>query len=56
VLATGGTIAAAAGLVSQLGGTLVGVTVLMELEILRGREFLARHGIPDVSSVLRFPL
>ena len=40
VLATGGTAAAAAGLVQQLGGVLAGVTVLMELSFLAGRERL----------------
>jgi adenine phosphoribosyltransferase len=37
VLATGGTAAAAGGLVRQLGGVLVGVSVLMELAFLQGR-------------------
>ena len=40
VLATGGTAAAAAGLVQQLGGVLAGVTVLMELAFLAGRQRL----------------
>jgi adenine phosphoribosyltransferase len=52
VLATGGTVAAAASLVSQLGGTLVGVTVLMELAFLHGRQYLADQGVSTVSSVL----
>ena len=52
VLATGGTVAAAASLVSQLGGTLVGVTVLMELAFLHGRQNLADQGVSTVSSVL----
>jgi adenine phosphoribosyltransferase len=43
VLATGGTAAAAAGLVRRLGGELVAVTVLMELAFLGGRRQL-----PDV--------
>lgn len=43
VLATGGTAAAAAGLVRGLGGQLVGVSVLMELAFLQGRS-----RIPDV--------
>ncbi|QKJ18089.1 adenine phosphoribosyltransferase [Microbacterium hominis] len=37
VLATGGTLVAAHALVAQLGGTVVGTTVLMELEALGGR-------------------
>ena len=40
VLATGGTAAAAAGLVQQLGGLIAGVTVLMELSFLEGRQRL----------------
>ncbi|MEV8267535.1 adenine phosphoribosyltransferase [Microbacterium sp. NPDC076911] len=37
VLATGGTLVAAHDLVSRLGGTVVGTSVLMELEALGGR-------------------
>jgi adenine phosphoribosyltransferase len=40
VLATGGTAAAVCGLVRHLGGVLVGVSVLMELVFLQGRERL----------------
>src|SRR4051812_4732447 len=43
VLATGGTAAAVGGLVRQLGGVLVGVSVLMELAFLDGRARL-----PDI--------
>ena len=43
VLATGGTAAAAVRLIRQLGGEVVGVQVLIELEALGGRERL-----PDV--------
>lgn len=53
VLATGGTVAAAATLVRRLGGELAGVSVLMELEFLGGRRRLAEAGIPDVQAVLR---
>jgi adenine phosphoribosyltransferase len=43
VLATGGTAAAAGGLVRHLGGVLVGVSVLMEVTFLQGRTRL-----PDI--------
>ena len=38
VLATGGTLTAARGLVAQCGGTTVAVAMLMELGFLRGRD------------------
>jgi adenine phosphoribosyltransferase len=40
VLATGGTAAAATGLVQRLGGVMAGLTVLMELSFLAGRQRL----------------
>lgn len=52
VLATGGTAAAAAELVGRLGGELVGITLLLELSELGGRELLARQGFGPVTSVL----
>jgi adenine phosphoribosyltransferase len=52
VLATGGTAEAACELVSRFfGPTIVGVSVLLEIVPLRGRERVARHGYP-VASVL----
>jgi adenine phosphoribosyltransferase len=54
VLATGGTAAAAASLVSQLGGRLVGVTVLIELAFLPGRAYLSEQGISAVNAVLTY--
>ena len=42
VLATGGTVEAIAGLVEQLGGTVVGVNFVIELSFLGGRERLER--------------
>lgn len=52
VLATGGTIAATAGLLEQLGATLVHVSVLMDLAFLGGKQVLADQGIASVSSVI----
>ncbi len=51
VLATGGTVAAIAGLVEQLGGEVVGTCFIIELSFLNGREKLAGY---DVHSLLRY--
>jgi len=51
VLATGGTARAAARLVRQIGGELVGLSFLIELDFLKGREKLAGE---DVYSVLQY--
>lgn len=52
VLATGGTAAAAAQLVQRLGGDLAGMTFLVELEFLNGRQKLPT-GVP-VTGVLAY--
>jgi adenine phosphoribosyltransferase len=51
VLATGGTVKAILDLVEQLGGVVVGVAFLIELEFLNGREKLGDY---DVHSLIRF--
>ncbi|MGQ9896638.1 MAG: adenine phosphoribosyltransferase [Acidobacteriota bacterium] len=48
LLATGGTAAATAALVEKLGGEVVGLTFLVELTFLRGREKLARYPITSL--------
>ena len=45
VLATGGTVEAIAGLVEQLGGTVVGVNFVIELSFLGGRERLTQYDL-----------
>jgi adenine phosphoribosyltransferase len=51
VLATGGTVRAILDLVEQLGGVVVGVAFLIELEFLNGREQLEGY---DVHSLLSY--
>jgi adenine phosphoribosyltransferase len=50
LLATGGTLKACCELVRQQGGQIVGLTVLIELSFLHGREKVATHG--NLHSVL----
>lgn len=52
LLATGGTMAGAAELVRELGGTLMGFSFLIELEFLEGRKRLP-VGVP-VASVIKY--
>lgn len=52
LIATGGTIEAAIKLIEQLGGEVVKIVFLMELEGLNGREKLAGY---DVASVIAYP-
>ena len=54
VLATGGTVAATAGLLTKLGADLVHVSVLMELGFLDGRARLAQEGIDCCTAVLDY--
>ena len=51
LIATGGTIEAAAKLIEQLGGEVVKIVFLMELAGLNGREKLAKY---DVQSVVTY--
>jgi adenine phosphoribosyltransferase len=51
VLATGGTAAAAAKLVEKLGGRVAGLSFVIELEGLKGRDKLPGY---DVESLLRY--
>ena len=51
VLATGGTAAAACQLVERLGGVVAGVTILMELGFLRGRDKLDGYEVRALATV-----
>ena len=51
LIATGGTVEAAAKMIEQLGGQVVKIVFLMELAGLKGRERLAKY---DVASVIRY--
>ncbi len=50
LIATGGTIEAAAKLVEELGGEVVKILFLMELKGLNGREKLAKYNVESVIS------
>ena len=51
LLATGGTIKAACDLVERLGGVIVGLSFLIELSFLHGRERLKGY---DIFSIIRY--
>ena len=51
LLATGGTVDAAVSLIEKMGGNVVGIAFLIELEALKGRELLKYY---DVYSVLKY--
>src|SRR6266446_9853000 len=51
VLATGGTVAAIAGLVEQLGGHVVGINFVIELSFLEGRKRLGGY---DIYSLIEY--
>jgi adenine phosphoribosyltransferase len=51
VLATGGTVEAAVGLVEAAGGHVVGVSVLLELSFLHGRQRLGRRDVHALVTV-----
>ena len=52
LLATGGTMAAACGLVEQLGGRIVGISFVIELAFLAGRDRLGKY---DVRALMTVP-
>lgn len=52
LLATGGTMEACCKLVASLGATIAGISVLIELDGLSGRDRLSKYG--EVRSVLRY--
>jgi adenine phosphoribosyltransferase len=48
LLATGGTMAAACELIEKLGGEIAGLTFLIELAGLKGRDLLKKYSIHSV--------
>ena len=52
LMATGGTVEAIVKLVEELGGEVVKILFLMELEGLKGRDKLSKY---DVDSVIKYP-
>jgi len=54
LLASGGTLVAAAKLIERCGATVVHTTVLVELAELGGRQMMAEAGLTTVSSVVTY--
>ncbi|MFA6249920.1 MAG: adenine phosphoribosyltransferase [Candidatus Shapirobacteria bacterium] len=50
VLATGGTLSAAANLVSKLGGQIIGISVIIDLPFLGGRKLLNQYSVHSLIS------
>ncbi len=53
LLATGGTAAAACRLIEKLGGKIVGISFLIELTELKGKELLKKY---NVQSLINYPV
>jgi adenine phosphoribosyltransferase len=51
LLATGGTVSAACRLIEKLGGTIIGLSFLIELNFLKGRERLKGY---DIFSIVQY--
>ncbi len=51
LIATGGTAKAVAGLIEKMGGEIVGLAFVVELEFLKGREKLRKY---EVTSLLKY--
>jgi adenine phosphoribosyltransferase len=51
LLATGGTMEAAAKLIERLGGNIIGVAILIELGFLKGREKISKY---DVFTIVKY--
>jgi len=54
LLATGGTMAAAASLVQKVGGEIAAASFLVELGTLGGREVLRRQGVETVDALVNY--
>lgn len=54
LLATGGTMGAAAELVRKSGGNIVGASFLIELGFLGGRDALMRAGVENIHALVNF--